>query len=123
MGYADDSTLMAVVPSKSELMGQALELQLQSPLTVTSARLVSRVIICEMKLNAIETNARATPAKRPFVVNPTVVKFYLNLLNSCQICPNCGQIHTYTVFFLSYLVTFCKIMAKFKLYLINLDQI
>ena len=42
------------------------------------------------------SNSWATLAKRPFVVNPTFVKFDGNLLNLCEICSNCDEIHTYT---------------------------
>ena len=38
----------------------------------------------------------ATLAERIVVVNPKFAKFDRNLLNLGKICPNCGEIHTYT---------------------------
>ena len=80
IGYADDSTLMAVVPSPC-----ALEFQLQSPCTVTSARLVSGVI-WEMKetvsktMTMIVSRSRTMhPQSPPLTIGGTVLKESDNL--------------------------------------------
>ena len=71
----------------------------------------------------VTPTARATLAKQPFVVNPTFVKFDRNLLNKGKICPNCGKIHTHTNIYLLYLMKFCRSVSKFKLNIVNFDQI
>ena len=68
--------------------------------------------------------ARATLAKRPFVVvNRTSVKFDRNLPNLGKIYQNCGQIHACTSICLSHLVKFCQIVAKCNINSVNFDQI
>ena len=81
------------------------------------------LILQGLTMDQNTSNAWATLAKRPFVVNPMFVKFDGNLLNLCEICSNCDAIHTYTDIFLSYLVKFRQILAKFSKFPSNLTNV